>query len=93
LLNSDERTWPVASKKPNDWGIFDMHGNVWNWCQYGHGRPNEDLRVSSKDEFFVRGGSCITGGRHVHTGKRRSHVPTQRVWDIGFRPVRTINAE
>ena len=33
LQNAKERTWPVGSKKPNDLGLFDMHGNVWSWCQ------------------------------------------------------------
>jgi formylglycine-generating enzyme required for sulfatase activity/tRNA A-37 threonylcarbamoyl transferase component Bud32 len=31
--NADERTWPVGRKKPNDLGLFDMHGNVYAWCQ------------------------------------------------------------
>src|SRR5262249_51913639 len=32
FLNSNERTWPVGSKKPNDLGLFDMHGNLFSWC-------------------------------------------------------------
>src|SRR5262249_32387615 len=34
--NSKERTWPVGRKKPNDLGLFDLHGHVWNWCQEGY---------------------------------------------------------
>jgi formylglycine-generating enzyme required for sulfatase activity len=33
LTNAHERTWPVGSKKPNDLGLFDLHGNVYTWCQ------------------------------------------------------------
>src|SRR5262249_10014505 len=36
LQNSQERTWPVGGKKPNDLGLFDLHGNVNTWCQESH---------------------------------------------------------
>ena len=32
--NSQHRAWPVAGLKPNDFGLFDMHGNVWQWCEW-----------------------------------------------------------
>src|SRR5262249_37562358 len=31
--NSEDRTWPVGDRKPNEWGLFEMHGTLWVWCQ------------------------------------------------------------
>src|SRR5262249_31688181 len=70
ISNSGNRTWPVGSLKPNDLGLFDMHGNCWTWCQdrykdYAAGpsektiEDNEDvLNVAEKDMRVLRGGSA-----------------------------------
>src|SRR5262249_51652916 len=69
LQNSQERTWPVGSKKPNDLGLFDMHGNVYTWCQESYkdypapkdGGAVEDkedgLSINPQTGRVLRGGS------------------------------------
>ncbi len=64
-FNSDGLSWPVGQKRPNDLGLFDMHGNVWTWCQdaagaYASGRveDKEDSRdLSGSSRRIIRGGS------------------------------------
>ena len=64
--NSPNRTQPVGSLKPNDLGLFDLHGNVWEWCQGRYNEPekegiNKDINstytVANKDPRVLRGGS------------------------------------
>lgn len=68
MKNSGDRTWPVGSLKPNDFGLFDMQGNVYTWCQDRYtscalgqsGKATEDREdgsaLSEKEGRVLRGG-------------------------------------
>jgi formylglycine-generating enzyme required for sulfatase activity len=102
LESSDKQSWPVGRLKPNDFGLFDMHGNIWQWCQgrledyvlNPAGGPVEDtegsLVVFDKDLRVLRGGSY--GDHHwlVRCAYRYNNVPTAVTWYAGLRPVRTL---
>src|SRR5262249_6221861 len=63
--NSGELAWPVGQKRPNDLGLFDLHGPLWQWCHPSIGLPtaggledNEDRRdITDADLVMVRGGA------------------------------------
>jgi formylglycine-generating enzyme required for sulfatase activity len=100
--NSLERTWPVGSLKPNDLGLFDMHGNVWNRCQDRFKKypqvqgeqPDEDqeenLTINFEDPRMLRGGSFISHASFVRSANRYRHLPAFTSYFIGFRPARTF---
>jgi formylglycine-generating enzyme required for sulfatase activity len=100
--NSKERTRPVASKKPNDLGLFDMHGNVFNWCQESYnnyllqenGRAVEDkedsLSLLSAGSRVLRGGSFVNPPSFVRSAARSVSGPANRNDGGGFRPARTF---
>jgi formylglycine-generating enzyme required for sulfatase activity len=99
--NSKERAWPVGSAKPNDLGLFDLHGNVWNWCQeVARSYPGvpgvtiddkeDTLTISSTDVRMVRGGSFVNQASSVRSANRYYLVPSDRYSYIGFRPSRTL---
>jgi eukaryotic-like serine/threonine-protein kinase len=99
--NSQERTWPVGSLKPNDLGLFDVQGNVFTWCQerykaypIGKGDEAEDqedgLVVISTDSRVLRGGSFANQASSVRSARRNVTVPTNRDNLFGFRPARTF---
>lgn len=96
--NSGNKTHPVGQKQPNAFGLYDMHGNVWEWCEdvwhdrYGgqHGNPPADgsAWLSGGDSSFraLRGGSCFSS-RGVRSADRVGLAPVVRVNYFGFRVV------
>jgi serine/threonine protein kinase/formylglycine-generating enzyme required for sulfatase activity len=100
--NARGRTWPGGSKKPNDLGLFDLHGNVLSWCQETYKdypeaqgetpyEDNErDLVVNIQDTRVVRGGSFSRSASGVRSADRGGDVPSNRNIVFGFRPARTI---
>src|ERR1019366_8759032 len=100
--NSQEKTWPVGSLKPNDLGLFDVQGNVYTWCQErykgypkGQGEEPEDdkediLGINNLNSRVLRGGSFRFQASVVRSADRSDNVPTFRGNDIGFRPARTF---
>jgi formylglycine-generating enzyme required for sulfatase activity len=100
--NSGGRTWPVGSRKPNDFGLVDMHGNVWCWCQerwkdYAQaqgGKPTEDIEdiLDAKDgeSRVLRGGSFVDIPLFVRSAVRTDNGPAYRGNLLGFRPARTF---
>jgi formylglycine-generating enzyme required for sulfatase activity len=94
--SSNGSTHPVGELKPNAWGLFDMHGNVREWCQDWHGRY-ESLEVSdptgaaSGRHRVLRGGAFFHLPMHVRAAVRLFNLPVNRYHVSGFRLTRTYN--
>ncbi|MGB5685345.1 MAG: formylglycine-generating enzyme family protein [Candidatus Electrothrix sp.] len=101
-LMGRNRQHPVAVKSLpcNAWGLYEMHGNVWEWCQ-DHWQedlfseePQVDPQGPANGEFrVVRGGSWFLGGRGVRSAVRGKFTPHFRNSRIGFRIALTPEEE
>ncbi len=96
LDNSEEHTHPAAQKQPNAWGLYDMHGNVWEWTQdrysgnYYSESPSEDPKGPSTGEMRVlRGGSWRDAANAHRSAFRNYGYQTPRSYGDGFRIVRS----
>jgi formylglycine-generating enzyme required for sulfatase activity len=100
--NSKEKTWPVGSLKPNDFGLFDVQGNVFTWCQEkdksyrsGNGEAaiddqEDELVVNGTDFRVLRGGSSFEQASNVRSARHLRTLPTNTGGVIGFRVARTF---
>jgi len=91
--NSGGETRDVAQKQPNAWGLYDMHGNVWEWCSdwYGaySGQDETDPRGPSSGSFrVVRGGSWSHWAGYCRSAFRDGSGPGYRGDGLGFRLLR-----
>ena len=88
------KTTPVGSYQPNAWGLYDMHGNVYEWCQdwyggdYPSGSVTDPTGPSSGSSRVVRGGSWLYIAADCRSASRIYLVPDGRNSYLGFRCVK-----
>jgi formylglycine-generating enzyme required for sulfatase activity len=85
-----QRTVAVKSLPCNSWGLYQMHGNVWEWCsdwyaEYSQDRFADPQGPDSGSSRVIRGGSWIRHASHVRSACRRRRDPGNRSSNLGFR--------
>ncbi len=81
LNNSNNQTHPVKQKKPNAWGLYDMHGNVWEWT--------ESMCEEAGSDRVIRGGGWYNGAQDLRSAIRVGGDSDVRDYGLGARLVRT----
>ena len=94
FANSDSKTHEVKKKLPNGYGLYDMSGNVWEWCWDWYGSyASEDATdpsgALSGSDRVGRGGCWLNRASFCRASRRNGYVPDIRAHGLGFRLVRT----
>ena len=89
-LNSNNSTHPVGQRIPNHWGIYDMLGNVWEWCEDWYGEyynniEKDPIGTLKSTRRVNRGGSWVDYPMNCRSARRRGFGPTKRDIILGFR--------
>jgi formylglycine-generating enzyme required for sulfatase activity len=92
--NADNTTHPVGTLQPNAWGLYDMHGNVWEWVQdwrgqYPAGPVTDPQGPASGSARVIRGGWWSGEAMRCRPAYREAGAPDYRNDDLGFRLLRT----
>ncbi len=93
--NAGDWSHPVAQKQANAWGLYDLHGNLWEWCNDWYGSYGDDIYVTDPagpatgTVRVIRGGSWVNYAQGCRSAKRSVDTPSSSGRYGGFRPVRT----
>jgi formylglycine-generating enzyme required for sulfatase activity len=92
--NAGSQSHPVGSLRPNDWGLFDLHGNAWEWChdryETAAGGKKDKEDISDKYTRLLRGGAFDVGALYARSANRNADPPATRYGHFGFRPARAF---